>query len=62
MNWVKNTTSEWITVPTINSIRTALLNMEHSGVGGDVPLNIVHLTNAPGTFVFEELNKREENP
>lgn len=61
MNWVKNTTSEYVTVPTINSIKDALLRMEHRGVGGDVPLNIVHLANAPGTFVFEELNTREEN-
>lgn len=62
MDWVKNTTSEYVTVPTINSIKDALLRMERRGVGGDVPLNIVHLTNAPGTFVFEELHKREENP
>lgn len=60
MDWVKVSTSEWVTSPTIDSIRAALLRMEHAGVGKDVPLNIVHLANAPGTFVFEELKRESQ--
>jgi len=61
MSWVKVSTSEWVTVPTIESIRAALLKMEGAGIASDTPLNIAHLANSPGTFVFEELRKEEES-
>ena len=57
-NLIKVSTSEWVTVPTIESVRAALLKMENAGISPDAPLNIVHLSNAPGTFVFEELRNR----
>lgn len=57
-NLFKVSTSEWVTVPTIESVRAALLKMENAGISLDAPLNIVHLSNAPGTFVFEELVNR----
>jgi hypothetical protein len=53
----KTPESIWVTTPTIDSIRAALLNLENAGIATDTPLNIVHLANAPGTFVFEKLKE-----
>ena len=53
---VKNSRTQWVTAPTILSLREALNTLESEGISIHELLTITHLANQLGTFVIETLS------
>jgi len=51
-----NLSTQWVTAPTIASLREALNTLESAGMPTNKLLTISHLANQLGTFVIEGLN------
>ena len=58
MKTLKNPRTQWVTAPTIMSLREALNTLENEGMSIHELLTITHLANELGTFVIEGLSDK----
>ena len=58
MKATKNPRTQWVTAPTIASLREALNMLESEGMSIHESITITHLANELGTFVIEGLSDK----